>query len=130
MSWACRWPLSAGPRIVVIGGELRPLSQAIVGPLSLSLLEEIYVDRAFMGAFSLSLEAGLTTTDPAEAFTQGQVLSRARQVILLADASKLGTRSFAHVGHLDQIDTVVTDVAPDPRTAEAFDNAGVRVLIA
>jgi DeoR/GlpR family transcriptional regulator of sugar metabolism len=119
-----------GPRLIVIGGELRPLSQAIVGPLSLPSIEGLYVDRAFMGTFSLSLEVGLTTTDPAEAFTKERMLSRARQVVLLADASKLGRRSFAHAGRLDQVDIVVTDAAPDAEAEEAFDQAGVRVLVA
>jgi DeoR/GlpR family transcriptional regulator of sugar metabolism len=119
-----------GPRLVVVGGELRPLSQAIVGPLSARLLDELFVDRAFMGTFSLSLDAGLTTTDPGEAFTKARVLSRAREVVLLADGSKLGTRSFAHAGHLDQVDVVITDATLDEEATTVLRNAGVRVLVA
>ena len=119
-----------GPRLVVIGGELRPLSRALVGPLTLPLLKELYVDRAFVGTFGLSLDAGLTTSDPAEAFTKEQVLSHAREVVLLVDSSKLGTRSFAHAGHLDQIDIVVTDTDLGEEADTVFDDAGVRVLIA
>ena len=119
-----------GPRLVVVGGELRPLSQALVGPLSVRLLEELYVDRAFMGTFSLSLDAGLTTTDPSEAFTKERVLERAREVVLLVDSSKLGTRSFAHAGRLDQIDVVITDTELDDEAATVFAHAGVRVLVA
>lgn len=118
------------PRLVVIGGELRPLSQAIVGPLSIPLLDELYVDRAFMGTFSLSLDAGLTTTDPAEAFTKEHALTRAREVVLLVDSSKLGTRSFAHAGRLDQVDVVITDAELDADCAHIFENAGVRVMVA
>lgn len=119
-----------GPRVIVAGGELRPLSQALVGPLSRPLLESLWVDRAFMGTFGLSLEAGLTTTDASEAFTKELVLGRARQVVLLADASKLGTRAFAHAGRLDQVDVLVTDATLEPRVAEVFDAAGVEVLVA
>lgn len=119
-----------GPRVIVVGGELRPLSQAIVGPLGLPIIDELYVDRAFMGTFSLSIEAGLTTTDPAEAFTKRQMLAHAREVVLLADATKLGTRAFAHAGRLDQVDLIITDTAPDTPAQEAFDRAGVRVLVA
>jgi len=119
-----------GPRLVVIGGELRPLSQALVGPLSIPVLDELYVDRAFVGTFSLSLDAGLTTTDPAEAFTKGHALTRAREVVLLVDGSKLGTRSFAHAGRLDQIDVVITDAALDEESATTLANAGVHVLVA
>jgi DeoR/GlpR family transcriptional regulator of sugar metabolism len=118
------------PRLIVVGGELRPLSQALVGPLSARLLDELYVDRAFMGTFSLSLDAGLTTTDPGEAFTKERVLSRAREVVLLADSSKLGSRSFAHAGRLDQLDIVITDAQLDEAAAAIFASAGVRILVA
>jgi DeoR family fructose operon transcriptional repressor len=118
------------PRLVVIGGELRPLSQAIVGPLTRLLLQQLYVDRAFMGTFGLSLDAGLTTSDPAEAYTKELVLDRSHQVVLLADSGKLGTRSFAHSGRLDQVDVLVTDMPPPEHAAAAFDRAGVRVIVA
>jgi DeoR/GlpR family transcriptional regulator of sugar metabolism len=119
-----------GPHLIVVGGELRPLSQALVGPLSARLLDELYVDRAFMGTFSLSLDAGLTTTDPGEAFTKERVLSRAREVVLLADSSKLGSRSFAHAGRLDQLDVLITDAELDESAAAVFASAGVRVMVA
>lgn len=119
-----------GPRVVVLGGELRPLSQAVVGPLSRLLLEQLYVDRAFMGTFGLSLDAGLTTSDPAEAYTKELVLGRARQVVLLADSRKLGTRSFAHAGRLDQLDVLITDALLPDRAASAFERAGVLVIVA
>lgn len=119
-----------GPHLVILGGDLRPLSQAIVGPLSRLLLEQLYVDRAFMGTFGLSLDAGLTTSDPQEAYTKTLVLGRARQVVLLADTGKLGTRSFAHAGRLDQVDVLVTDAPLDPTAIAALDAAGVQVLVA
>lgn len=119
-----------GARVVAVGGEVRPLSQAMVGPLTRLLLEALYVDRAFMGTFGLSLEAGLTTSDPHEAFTKELVLSRSRQVVLLADAAKLGTRSFAHAGRLEQVDVLVTDAPIDERVRQALAEADVRVLVA
>jgi DeoR/GlpR family transcriptional regulator of sugar metabolism len=119
-----------GPRLIVIGGELRALSQALVGPLSTKVLDELYLDHAFVGTFSLSLDAGLTTTDPAEAFTKEQVLAHARDAVLLVDGSKIGTRSFAHAGHLDQLDVVITDAELDEEVRATFEHAGVRVLVA
>jgi DeoR family fructose operon transcriptional repressor len=119
-----------GPRLIVVGGELRALSRAIVGPLTRHLLERIHVDRAFIGTFGLSLDAGLTTSDPAEAFTKELVLERARQVVLLADASKLGTRSFAHAGRLDQVDVLITDAEPDDAARGVLEGAGTTVVVA
>ena len=119
-----------GPRLIVVGGELRPLSRALVGPLTSPLLERLSVDRAFMGTFGLSLEAGLTTSDPAEAFTKELVLSRARQVVLMADASKIGTRSLAHAGRLEQVDVLVTDRPPEPAVQRTLEEAGIAVVLA
>ena len=119
-----------GPRLIVIGGELRPLSQALVGPLSTKVLDELYLDHAFVGTFSLSLDAGMTTTDPAEAFTKEHVLARTREAVLLVDGSKLGTRSFAQAGRLDQIDVVITDAELDEEASQTFEHAGIRVLVA
>ncbi len=119
-----------GPRVVVVGGELRDLSRAIVGPLTRPILEQLFVDHAMMGTFGLSLEAGLTTSDVAEAYTKELVLSRARHVVLLVDSSKVGTRSFAHAGHLSQLDTIVTDRALDEAAMAELERAGVDVLVA
>src|SRR3989304_1044696 len=49
-----------GPRLIMIGGELRATSRAIVGPLTRHLLEDLHVDRALMGTFAPSLDDGLT----------------------------------------------------------------------
>jgi DeoR/GlpR family transcriptional regulator of sugar metabolism len=68
--------------------------------------------------------------DPAEAFTKQLVLSRAREVILLADSTKLGTRSFVRAGRLAEIDVLVTDAAIDARIARTLGRRGVRVIAA
>jgi len=98
-----------GPRLILVGGELRRLSQTFVGPLTENILREIHVDVAFMGSMGLSADAGLTTTDPNEAFTKKRVMAGARQVVLLADSSKEGKVAFAQAGHLDEVDVLITD---------------------
>jgi DeoR/GlpR family transcriptional regulator of sugar metabolism len=100
---------AGGPRLILVGGELRHISQTFVGPLTQPLIEQLSFDIAFMGTMGLSPEQGLTTTDPGEAQTKQLVISRARNVMLLADSSKLGKVSFVTFGDLDQVDTLITD---------------------
>jgi DeoR family transcriptional regulator, fructose operon transcriptional repressor len=119
-----------GPRLIVVGGELRATSQALVGPLTRLLLDGLHVDRALIGTFAFSLEDGLTTTDPAEAFTKELILGRAREVILLADSRKAGTRSFIHAGRLEAVDVLVTDAGIDERTVRGLERRGVKVITA
>jgi DeoR family fructose operon transcriptional repressor len=117
-----------GPRLIVVGGEFRATSQALVGPLSQPLLEAIHVDRAFIGTYAVSLEDGLTTTDPAEAFTKQLAVRRATQVVLLADSRKMGTHSFVHAGRLEAVDVLVTDDAMDDRTVRSLQRRGITVI--
>src|SRR5512135_2860083 len=42
-----------GPRLILVGGELRATSMAFVGPLTSPLLEHLHVDRALMGTFAM-----------------------------------------------------------------------------
>jgi DeoR/GlpR family transcriptional regulator of sugar metabolism len=117
-----------GPRLIVIGGEFRATSQALVGPLTHHLLDTLHVDRALIGTFAFSLDEGLTTTDPAEAYTKELVLGRAREVILLADSRKVGTRSFVSAGRLEAIDILVTDTGIDERVVRSLERRGVKVI--
>jgi DeoR family transcriptional regulator, fructose operon transcriptional repressor len=98
-----------GPRLIAIGGELRRLSQTLVGPLTRLLLEQLHLDKAFMGTIGFALREGLTTTDPSEAFTKKAVLDQTRQVIVLADSSKAGKVSFASAGGWERVHVLITD---------------------
>jgi DeoR/GlpR family transcriptional regulator of sugar metabolism len=117
-----------GPRLIVVGGEYRATSQALVGPLSQFLLENVHVNRAFIGSYAVSLEDGLTTTDPAEAFTKKLATERATQVVLLADSRKLGGRSFVRAGGLESVDVLVTDTGIDDRIVRSLERRGITVI--
>ena len=117
-----------GPRLILISGELRRLSQTMVGPLTRFALQEIYVDKAFMGTIGLTLAEGMTTTDPSEAFTKEFVMTRARQVILLADSGKAGKVSFARAGRLDNVDVLVTDKNLDKDFAKELAELKIKLV--
>jgi len=117
-----------GPRLILIGGELRRLSQTMVGPLTRCVLRELHVDKAFMGTLGLTLNEGLTTTDPGEAYTKELVMSRARQVILLADSGKAGKVAFARAGRLENVHVFSTDKGLDKNFAKELIKNGIKVI--
>ena len=117
-----------GPRLILIGGELRRLSQTMVGPLTRCVLQELHVDKAFMGTIGLTLKEGLTTTDPSEAFTKEFVMSRARQVVLLADSAKAGKVSFARAGRLENVHVFITDKQLDKNFAKELTNLKIKLV--
>ena len=119
-----------GPKVILIGGELRRISQTIVGPLSTGVLSQLRVDKAFMGTMGFCLTHGLTTTDPNEAFVKNLVAKHAGQVILLADSGKVEKVSFARVSDWDDVDDLVSDRNLPKPFAETLRKRGVKVRIA
>jgi DeoR/GlpR family transcriptional regulator of sugar metabolism len=117
-----------GPRLILVGGELRRLSQTMVGPLTRCILQELHVDKAFMGTIGLTLKEGLTTTDPGEAYTKELVMSQARHVILLADSGKAGKVAFASAGRLENIHVLITDKQLDKHFARELVKKGIKVI--
>lgn len=116
-------------RLILVGGEFRPLSRTLVGPLTASVIDSVHVDKAFMGTIGFTLEDGITTTDASEAFTKERAMRRANQVILLADSGKLGVPSFARSGRLEDIDILVTDRI-DPELRDELTARGLEVVVA
>lgn len=117
-----------GPRLILIGGELRRLSQTVVGPLTRLTLEGLHLDKAFMGTIGVTLKEGLTTTDPGEAYTKELVMGLARQVILLADSSKAGKVSFARAGKLEHVHVVITDKGVGKNFAKELNQQGIKLV--
>jgi len=120
----------AGPRVIVIGGELRTLSQTFVGPLTGPMIGKLHVDTAFMGTIGMETEKGLTTTDPREAYTKQQVIQSAQRVVLLADSSKIGVVSFVGFGDVSDMDTFITDSEAARRDLQVIRKEGVTVVTA
>ncbi|MDD2348500.1 MAG: DeoR/GlpR family DNA-binding transcription regulator, partial [Kiritimatiellae bacterium] len=120
---------NGGPRMILTGGECRLLSQTFVGPLTRAVLDQMHLDIAFMGTIGVSVQQGMTTTDPAEAFTKEQAMARASRIVLLADSTKFGKTSFVRFGTIDQISTVITDKQMPTAERKAFQRAGVDTIL-
>jgi DeoR family fructose operon transcriptional repressor len=118
-----------GPSLIIIGGELRRLSQTFVGPLTRFTLDPIHVDRAFMGTIGIAAGTGLTTTDPREAYTKSLIMDHAQEVILLADSSKIGKVSFARFGELGKVGTLITDKGLAENAGRDLRKQGIKTVI-
>jgi DeoR/GlpR family transcriptional regulator of sugar metabolism len=81
----------------------------MVGPLTARLIEPLTISKAFIGTIGFSVDEGVSTTDPSEAYTKEIVMKKASKVIVLADSSKIGTPSFVVSGKISDIDVLVTD---------------------
>jgi DeoR family transcriptional regulator, aga operon transcriptional repressor len=112
-------------KIVLTGGVALPQSYELVGPLANGVFDQVTLDVAFLGVGGLDLERGATCPNEDEAGINRQMVTRAEQVVVVADGSKLGERAFAKICALDEIDILVTDADAD---TDPFAAAGVKVV--
>jgi DeoR/GlpR family transcriptional regulator of sugar metabolism len=91
-------------------------------------LQELHLDKAFMGTIGFGLKEGLTTTEPSEAYTKEVVMGQARQVIVLADSSKAGKVSFARAGGWDKVHVLVTDQELDKNFAKELIKKQIKLV--
>lgn len=115
--------------LMIVGGKFRPLSRTLVGPLTSKIISSLNIRKAFLGTIGFTVEDGISTTDSDEAYTKDIVMQRAEKVILLADSSKLGKKSFAVSGSLADIDVVITDSGVSPAIVKELKKKGVEVLV-
>ena len=117
-------------RVRILGGQLRGLTQAAVGPEAVEALSTLRVDVAVLGANGLSAAHGLSTPDPDEATVKRAMVRSARQVVALVDSTKIGQEHLVSFASLDDIDLLVTDVELPPALIDQLTAAETEVLVA
>jgi DeoR/GlpR family transcriptional regulator of sugar metabolism len=115
-------------KIVVTGGVARPQSYELIGPLATTLLGEIALDQLCLGVDAISVSHGATAYNEGEASINQLMVTRAREVIVVADSSKLGRHAFARICSIDKVDVLVTDTAADEAATAPFTDAGIRII--
>ncbi|NLE22236.1 MAG: DeoR/GlpR transcriptional regulator [Actinobacteria bacterium] len=111
--------------VLFLGGLYRPQLDAVEGSWPLDLINQVYADKAFLGADCLDLRAGLTTSSMAAATVELAMIRRTRsEVVVLADSSKIGLVGPLVICPLDQIDVVLVDDGIDPAMMKQIQRAG------
>lgn len=116
--------------IIVPGGRFRTPSDALVGAFAEETLRQLHTDLLFIGAHGVDETAGLTTPNAAEAETNRVLVANARQVVAVADATKLGVISLAGFASLDDVDVLVTDSRADAETLEHLRRRVAKLIVA
>ncbi|MET7684600.1 DeoR/GlpR family DNA-binding transcription regulator [Streptomyces sp. NPDC005423] len=117
-----------GTATVVLTGGVRTPSDSLVGPVADQAIAALHFDVLFLGVHGISVEAGLSTPNLAEAETNRRLVQSARRVVVVADHTKWGTVGLSSFAALDQVDTLVTD-AGLPAEARAEISEQLRRLI-
>ena len=120
---------SNGLDTTLTGGCMRwPGAFSLIGPMAIESLNVVVMDRVFIGVCGVDSERGATTIEADEAAVFRAMARRARQVVVVADSSKVGMVSPAVICPVSDIDVLITDDGISEDAAKAFVGCGVKVV--
>ncbi len=121
---------STDAQVILLGGTLSREASSSVGPLTEQTLENLTVQKLFLGTQALDLEDGLTDTTLEIAQVKRAMIKAAKQVILLADSSKWNHTGFIKVAQLAEIDVLISDEKLPETARTAIERFGIRLILA
>lgn len=116
--------------IHMTGGQFKAPTLSLSGERSADFFRGLFVQKLFLATAAIDLTAGLTYPALSDIPVKRAMIDAAESVILVADSSKIGTRSFIALGGLDLIDTLVTDSGIRDADRAAIERAGVTIITA
>lgn len=117
-------------KVVVTGGVIRPQSYELIGPFATLVPAQVSLDFAILGVDGIDPDGGATAHHEGEASISQLMVSRARQVIIVADASKLGVIAFARICPADKVSVLVTDSSAETSMVARLRDRGLTVVTA
>lgn len=114
--------------VVVTGGTLRRLQHSLVNPFGMQLLSSIHADKLFLGCNGVSVRGGITNRNMEEAEIKRCMVQNAREVVVVADHSKLGEVSTASIAPLAQVSQLITDRGAGAAQLDELRGAGLNVV--
>jgi DeoR family fructose operon transcriptional repressor len=117
-----------GIELTVLGGTLRTTSMSTVGPLATEAMRRMTADKVFMSADGVVAGRGLCEASLDQTALKTLMMQQAREVFVLADATKLSRSNQAFWAQLPNSWTLITDGRADAKQCEIFTAAGARVI--
>ena len=121
---------SAGLGVNLTGGNMRWAGAfSLIGPTAIESLKTVVLDRVFIGVCGVDPERGATTIEPDEAAVFRAMAGQSKQVVVVADSSKVGMVSPGVICHAGEMDMLITDDGVSEETLAEFSRIGVRVMV-
>lgn len=114
--------------VVSLGGMLRNSELSFMGHITEQALVEVRADKVFMGTRGVSLEHGLTNDYLQETLTDRAILKSGREVIIVADHTKVNRVGTVLLAPLESMDTFVTDSKADKKFIQALKRRRIQVV--
>ena len=101
--------------IQVTGGILRKGPLNVYGPQTEIFLNQIRVDKVFIGIEGVDLDSGISVPDPFNAQNKQSMIKISKLTYVVADHSKLGRNTANPIAPLEEVDLIISGKEADPK---------------
>ncbi len=116
--------------IIIAGGVVRHTDGGVVGEAAVDFITQFRVDHAIVGASAIDSDGTLLDYDYREVKVSKAIIESARNSILVADGMKFERTAPVRIGHISQLDTLVTNEAPPEAFQSVCKEYDVRIELA
>lgn len=117
-----------GINLIVSGGEFKAPTLSLTGEMAANTFKGIHVKKLFLATAGISNDMQLTYPSINDLVVKSAMIRSAEKVYLLADSSKLGVSSFASLGRITLVDTLITDCKISPEQLKALNDLHQHVI--
>jgi DeoR/GlpR family transcriptional regulator of sugar metabolism len=115
-------------RVIVAGGYFKDENETMQSYMTTELLKTFNYQKMFVSCAGVTADFGVMHGSPELAQMEKQVVANSREIIVVADSSKIGRYSTAALCPIQRISTLITDGAADPNALDAIRAQGVQVV--
>ena len=116
--------------ILITGGMWLGQNRAMGGMHAAAFIENYRCDLHMTSIGGIDSEGNLLEYRDDEAVVGRAMLRNAWRAVLLADHTKFSRAAMSRLGHLSEINTLVTDRQPTPATTRLIRDAGCELIVA
>ena len=114
-------------QVTLPGGELYRKQGIILSAFENDTIQYYHATKMFMGTPGIG-SFGVMESDPLLIRTEQKLRKQADKLVILADSSKIGTRSNFIFSQLQDVDTLITDDKVDEKAVAMFESEGIDVI--
>ncbi|MGO1120782.1 DeoR/GlpR family transcriptional regulator [Rhodovibrionaceae bacterium A322] len=115
--------------VIVAGGVVRSRDRGIVGEATIDLIRQFKVDYGIIGISSVEEDGTLLDYDYREVRVAQSIIENSRKVFLVADHSKFGRNAMVRLGHISQVDMLITDKTPSSQMEKLLQEGEVDLAV-
>ena len=114
---------------MILGGAVNREVGGVIDASAVLSVQQLSIDRCFLGACALSVRQGACAFDPGDAAFKRALVEASEAIVLMALNGKLETRAPHRVATLEAFDTLILEADAPQAVRDSLAQGGARIVL-